>query len=305
MNNLEIKHLRLVKTISETGNLTRAANLLNISQPALSRQLKDVEEKLGTSLFERTKKKMIPTKMGATLNQTAAVVLNELNRVEHEVAKSLHGDVGELKIGVHCVLCYKWLPEMLKQYMEIYPRVDISIGNSKKMISDLKNQTYDLLISSFPFHHKDLKQIPLFEDDILVVMNPEHRLSSKRFVTETDFSGEVMVSFAEESKDGFLQYCLLPAGIELKSFFTVDQPEGIIELIRSGIGIAFLPRWSVSKYLDQNNLVGIPFSKQGIRLQWNVSVLKEPKIPVFRQQFINMFSEFTPVPTRKKARMSK
>lgn len=299
MNDLEIKHLRLVKSIFETENLTRAANLLNVSQPALSRQLKDIEEKLGTPLFERTKKRMIPTKMGLTLKQTASVVLDELRRAEFEVAKSLHGDSGKLKIGVHCILCYKWLPEMLKNYMEIYPRVDISIGNSKKMISDLKKQTYDLLISSFPVHHTDLRHIPLFEDDVLVVMNPEHRLSSKMFVTESDFNGEVMVSFADEPKDGFLQYCLLPAGVKLKSFFTIDQPEGIIEMVRSGVGIALFPRWSVGKYLDRNDLVGIPFSKQGFRLQWNVSLLKAARLPVFQQHFIDMFSDFTPVPAKR------
>lgn len=299
MYNIEIKHLKLVKTISETGNLTRAATLLNISQPALSRQLKDIEEELGTILFERTKKRMIPTRVGETLNKTAGRILEELNRVEHEVVKTLHGDVGELKIGVHCVLCYKWLPEMLKKYMALYPRVDISLGNSKKMISDLKDKRYDLLISSFTFNHKDITHIPLFEDDVVVVMHPKHLLASRLFLTESDFNGENLISFAEESKDAFLQYCLLPAEIKLKSFFQVDQPEGIIELVKAGIGIALLPKWSVDKYLKKNELTGRPFSKQGFKLQWNVSFLKDANLSAFRQQFIKMFSEFTPVPAIK------
>ena len=71
-------------------------------------------------------------------------------------------------------------------------------------------------------------------------------------------------------------------------------------MIRSGIGVALLPRWSVSKYIDQDDLVGIPFSKQGFRLQWNVSILKDARLPVFQQHFIDMFSEFTPVPAKKK-----
>ena len=71
-------------------------------------------------------------------------------------------------------------------------------------------------------------------------------------------------------------------------------------MIRSGIGVALLPRWSVSKYIDQDDLVGIPFSKQGFRLQWNVSILKDARLPVFQQHFIDMFSEFTPVSAKKK-----
>ncbi|MCG8634220.1 MAG: LysR family transcriptional regulator [Desulfobacterales bacterium] len=296
MYNIEIKHLKLLKTITETGNLTRAAIRLNISQPALSRQLKTIEDRLGTALFERTKKRMIPTKMGAALNRTASIVLNEIRQAEYEVSKALHGETGDLKIGVHCVLCYKWLPKILKQYMETYPKVDIKLGNSKNLISDLKNGKFDLIISSLAFTHRKVNHLPLFEDEVLVVMGPTHRLASKSHITESDFNGESLISFAEESEDSFLRYCLLPARVKLKSFFPVDQPEGIIELVRSGVGIALLPKWSVLRYLENKSLVGRPFSKTGLRLQWNVSHIKNESLPAFRQQFINMLPEFTPEP---------
>lgn len=295
MHDIEIKHLRLIKTISETGNLTRAANLLNISQPALSRQLKDIEERLQTSLFERTKKRMIPTKTGEALSRSARIVLDELKRIEQDVAKSLHGETGELNIGVHCVLSYKWLPKMLKHYTALYPRVNISVGNSKRIISELKNRTCDFIISSFPFNHKEIIQTPLFEDDIFVVTAPGHRLSARPFVTESDFNGEVLISFAEESQDSFLQICLLPLGVSLKSFYTVDQPEGIIEMVRSGMGIALLPKWSIQSFLDDRTLIGVPFSKTGLRLTWNVTYLDNGPLPMYRQQFINLFPDFTPV----------
>jgi LysR family transcriptional regulator for metE and metH len=101
MSNLEMRHLRMIKTIAETGNLTKAAYKLCISQPALSQQLKDIEEKLGTNIFFRTKKKMILTEIGKKLLQTANTVIEEINRAEMEVSKAVYGDAGELKIGVH------------------------------------------------------------------------------------------------------------------------------------------------------------------------------------------------------------
>ena len=115
MSFLEIRHLKLIKTINETGNMTRAAEKLFLTQPALSHQLLDLEGKLEIPLFHRTKKKMILTQAGKMLLKSAEKVLLEIKQAEREISKMVHGETGVLRIGTTCVLSYKWLPNIMHQ----------------------------------------------------------------------------------------------------------------------------------------------------------------------------------------------
>ncbi len=88
MNFIEIRHLKLVKTIEKTGNITKAASMLNLTQPALSHQLSDIEQKLKTPLFHRANKKMLITPAGEKLLAASDIILEEIQRVELEIGKS-------------------------------------------------------------------------------------------------------------------------------------------------------------------------------------------------------------------------
>lgn len=99
MGILEVRHLRLIKTLTETENLTRAAEKLHVSQPALSQQLRELEDRLGVALFHRTRRKMVLTRMGGWVLQAAENILKELDRVERDIAKALHGETGVCASG--------------------------------------------------------------------------------------------------------------------------------------------------------------------------------------------------------------
>ena len=130
MNHLEIKHLRMVCAIAESGNMTRAAETLCISQSALSQQLKDIENKLGTDLFFRTRKKMILTEVGKQLQGTATQVIDSVDQAEHAISLQTKGEKGELKVGTQCIFCYKWLPQVMRLFHAKFPNVEIEVGNS-------------------------------------------------------------------------------------------------------------------------------------------------------------------------------
>ena len=99
MHNLEIKHLRMLRAITESGNMTRAAEKLCLTQSALSQQLKDIEGKLGTDLFYRTRKKMIVTEVGRQLLETATQVIDAVDLAEQDISRKISGERGELKVG--------------------------------------------------------------------------------------------------------------------------------------------------------------------------------------------------------------
>src|SRR5215510_4912718 len=107
---LEIRHLRLVAAIAEEGGVTRAGNRLHLTQSALSHQLRDVEDRLGSALFERVGKRMILTDAGERLLRTARVVLDEIHQAEHDIRRASSGRQGVLRIATQCYTNYHWLP---------------------------------------------------------------------------------------------------------------------------------------------------------------------------------------------------
>lgn len=292
---IEMRHLKMIKTIAETENLTKAAQKLCVTQPALSQQLKDIEEKLETDIFFRTRKKMILTEIGKKLLQTANSVLEEIRLTELEVSKAVHGETGELKIGVHCLLSYKWLPAVVQKYQELFPKVEIEISNCHTIIKELKSDRFDLVVTAVPVDHKYIDYYSLFEDDIVLISAPGHPISSKKFVTEKDFEEETLISLIDKSKDALYQYYLLPAGIKLKKFLTIDQPAAIVELVKSNIGIALFPKWSVEAQLKAGEINACTISRDGVKLEWKAVYFKEKKFPAHQQAFIKLLKSL-PLP---------
>jgi LysR family transcriptional regulator, regulator for metE and metH len=291
MGILEIRHLRLVKTLAETENLTRAAEKLHVSQSALSQQLRELEGRIGTALFHRTRKKMLLTQMGGWVLQAAENVLKELDRVERDIAKAVHGETGVLRIGVHCVLSYQWLPAIMRKFQDMFPNVELVLNNSHTFIRDLRSQTFDLVITGFPIEHPEIEHLRLFEDEVVVVSAPRHPMSVKKTVRDVDFEDVTVISLVEKSKDALYQYYLMPAGVRISQFMTIEQPEAIIDLVRSAFGVALFPRWSVQKFLSSGELCASSLGQGGVRLEWRAAFLKSRQFPLYQQEFLRLLAD--------------
>ncbi|MCP3901663.1 MAG: LysR family transcriptional regulator, partial [Desulfobacteraceae bacterium] len=164
MSQLEIKHLKMISSIAKTGNMTKAAEKLFISQSALSQQLKDIEGRLNVDLFSRTRKKMSLTSTGKKLLQTAEHVIEKLEDAELEIEKIVSGDKGELKVGTQCLFCYKWLPKIMTTFQDKYPNVEFEIGSSVDLYNELESGKYDLVITGAGVGVDDFVHAPLFND---------------------------------------------------------------------------------------------------------------------------------------------
>src|SRR5215472_13626923 len=119
--NLEIRHLKLVEAVAETGSVTRAGHRLHLTQSALSHQLRDAEEQLGVALFERKNGRMSLTSAGGRLLETARTVLAELERAESEIQRSSGPARGLLRISTQCHTVYHWFPPRLLIFQKKFP----------------------------------------------------------------------------------------------------------------------------------------------------------------------------------------
>ena len=155
MINLEL--YRIFYVVAETKNITKASEILNISQPAVTKHIKNLEDQLGNPLFIRTKKGVILNEYGEKIFLKVKQALNLITESEKEISEYKSLDKGTIKIGISTTLARRYLIKRIKNFHEKYPNVVINIYTdpTKDLIKQLKNGTIDLIISKFP-QNKDL-----------------------------------------------------------------------------------------------------------------------------------------------------
>src|SRR5215472_5259205 len=195
--NLDIRHLKLIVAVTEEKSVTRAGGVLHLTQSALSHQLRDVEQKLGTPLFLRMNKKMILTPAGERLLETARQVLAEMKRAEQHISEMAANRQGTLRISTECYTCYHWLPEVMKEFRRKFPGIEVKIEAhaTHRPIDALLEGTLDLAIVSTVGRDKQLDYRPLFRDEMVVIMAPDHPLISQPYLRARDFAYQNVILY--------------------------------------------------------------------------------------------------------------
>ena len=288
---LEVRHLRLVETVAREGGLTRAANRLHVTQSALSHQLRDIEDKLGAPLFLRLNKKMLLTQAGERILSSARTVLDELKRVEEDISQiALHRE-GILRISTECYTCYHWLPPVLKPFGLEFPRVEVRIiaEATRRPIESLLDGKLDLAITSTFTRNQKLMFKPLFKDEMVVIVSPDHPLASRAYVSAKDFASEHLLVYALPKEDlTIYQKILIPAGVTPRHQSRVELTEAIIEMVKAGLGIGVMARWAVSPQIAAGTVCALPLGARGFHRQWSAAMIRHQSVPPYLLKFVEL-----------------
>ncbi|MCI0601778.1 LysR substrate-binding domain-containing protein [bacterium] len=298
--NLEIRHLKLIEAIADEGSMTKASHRLHVTQPALSHQLRGIEDRLSTSLFLRINRKMILTEAGEQLLNSARRVLEELELTENNIRKLANGEQGILRISTQCNTCYQWLPSLLKAMQEKFPGVEVEIvlEATYRPLEFLLAGKLDLAIMNTKVQTKNLSCFPLFEDELLVIMKPDNVLATHRYILPRDFADQSLIVYAIPAEESLVfRRFLRPAGIRPKRTYKVALTEAIVEMVRAGMGIAVMARWAVASYLKSRQLIGVRLTKNGVHRQWHAVTLNSKSAPTYYREFARLLSE-TAIPFR-------
>ena len=250
---LELRHLRSLKAIDETGSLIQAADRLNLTQSALSHQIKTVERYFEIELYQRKHKPLRLSSAGQRLLSLAQRILPEVEAAEHEL-KHLAGEVsGRLHITIECHSCFEWLVPTLDHYRKRWPEVevDIRLANNFEPINALSKNQVDLVITTDKVKHKDINFEELFDYQALTIMSNDHALTHKKYLTAKDFSEQTLITYPVEQQrlDIFTQF-LNPNQIAPKQIRQSELTVMILQLVASRRGIAVLPDWVVNEYIN-------------------------------------------------------
>ena len=302
---LEVRHLKLVETVAKEGGMTKAANRLHLTQSALSHQLRDIEAKLGTPLFLRLNKRMLLTQAGERLLSAAPLVLDELKRVEEDIRQiALHRE-GILRISTECYTCYHWLPSVLKPFAQTFPRVEVRIvaEATRRPIEALLDGRLDLAITSATTRNRKLIFKPLFKDELVVIMSPDHALASRPFITAKDFAAEHLLVYSVPKEElTVYQKLLRPADVAPKHVSRVELSEAIIEMVKAGLGLSVMARWAVAPQVEAGTLRALPLTARGLHRQWSAALIRHQAVPPYLLSFIELLAGNSMASPRRDAR---
>ena len=288
---LEFRHLRTIRAINEQGGLARAAEVLNITQSALSHQVKALEEQVGMELFLRRTKPLKLSKAGHKLLALADKVLPQVDALEQDFADLLSGKSGRMHIAIECHACFEWLFPVLESFRKTWASVDVDIrpGLAFDALPALQREEVDLVISADPEDLQDVEYIPLFDYAPTFVAASNHPLAQKPFIEPEDLRDQTLITYPVDKTrlDAFTQF-LTPARVEPKAVRQVELTAVIMLLVASGRGISVLPDWVIAEEKYGHDFVARPLSKNGVTRRLYAAVRSSEKDAGYIQDFVGI-----------------
>src|SRR5882672_2689131 len=265
---LELRHLKTLLALRDTGNLSRAAQLLSLTQSALSHQLKALEDHYGAALFERKSNPVSFSAAGQRLLRLADAALPLLDEAERDVRRLVSGASGALRIAVECHTCFDWLMPAMDAFRARWPEVELDIvsGFHADPVGLLHQDRAEVAIVSELNEADETGVIfhPLFSFEIVGLLPQGHALLDKAALEATDFANQTLITYPvpDEMLD-LVRRVLTPAGIS-PARRTSELTVAILQLVASGRGIAALPLWAVKAYLDRGYVASQRIGDKGL-----------------------------------------
>lgn len=254
---LDVRDLRLVLALARSGTTAKASQLLHLTQPAVSRALLALEEKLGVQLFERTPRGLRLTAAGERLQAGSTSLLIELGELETSVRSPLPAP-SRLRVVCECYTAYHWLPSTLSTLRAAMPelRIDLAIEHTATPVAGLEAGEVDVALLTTSEVARPLVERALFSDEIVFVLGEGHPLARRRTLTRDDLRAHTLITSPTPPTESrwFVQRVFGRARPTLR-VERVPLTEAMIDLARAGLGIAVLSEWIAAPHLARGGLV--------------------------------------------------
>jgi len=288
---LEVRHLKTLVALRETGSLVEAAERLYLTQSALSHQLKELEGRLECELFIRKSRPLRFSEAGKRLLLLADDVLARISDAERDINKLLHGEAGRLFMAIECHSCFNWLMPTVEIFRNQWPAIelDFSGGFTFEPLPALAQGEIDLVITSDPLPLRGVSYLPLFSYEMQVGMANDHFLIAKHFLEPQDLADQTLITYPVERGrlDIFKQF-LNPANVEPAAVRQSELTLMIVQLVATGRGLCALPNWVLAEYVDKELITVRGAGEQGIWPTLYAAVREEQVGVAYVQDFVQL-----------------
>jgi len=292
--------LEAVLAVARTRSFARAAEEMGRTQPAVSIAIRKLEEELGASLFDRVRRDIRLTAAGQVLYDYAVKILNLRGEVRESIDQLRNLQRGKVRIGANESTSLYLLPPAILSFREKFPFIKVEAFRSASMQLpyEIKERNLDLGIVSFDPDDADLESFPLLEDELILIVPPDHSLTKKRRVVLADLATEVFIAHNVHSPSR--QHVIdvfRKEGVPLNIGIELSNIETIKDFVRRKMGIAFIPHFCVEQELATGDFRIVRVQNFHHTRTVRVILLKDTSHPHATLQFLEVLKQLHSAPS--------
>ena len=243
---MEFRHLKYLLAVGKELHFAKAAEKLFITQPALSKQIMQLEDELGTKLLNRTKRSVSLTPAGKYLMDEADYIINHLDRVVDATKRKGEGEEGEIRIGFVGSAMQRIIPELLEQMSKIHPNIHASLDelDNKDQLDAVARDKLDIGFVRLESVHKGFEQRVVLEDSFSLVVSNKHAVQPQNFKSLDQFKDEQFILFSNDYSQEYydnIMSIFTDHGFEPKVSHRSVQANSIFRLVERQLGVAIVP----------------------------------------------------------------
>ncbi len=247
---MNLRDLKYIVEVAREQNFARGAEKSFVSQPALSMQIKKLEDELGVQIFERSKKFLV-TKVGKEIIRKAELILREAEEIKNIAKNSNNPNGGELRIGAFPTLASYFFPQAVKKISKEFPKLKLFLleEKSEELMKDLQNGEIDCAFLAMPIANGNLAYEKIFSEKFLLATPKNHKLSKHKRVSHRNLKGENLMLLEDGHcmRNQTIQACAMLGAFEQQDFKATSL-ETLRQMVASGSGITLIPEIAIRKY---------------------------------------------------------
>lgn len=261
---MNLNQLAIFHAVAQSGNLTRASEVLCISQPAVSKQLRALEKSLGTALFHRLSKGVQLTESGHLLHEYSTRIFALETEAERALCELRELQRGRLIIGASTTIGIYLLPQVMGAFQALHPGIELQleIGNTLQIQQELLAHKIDLALTEGILEGAQWQSEAFMKDEIIAVAAPSHALAKRSTLAVPLLQNErILLREIGSGTRRVVEAAFREKSISLESVMSLGNTEAIKRAVMSGMGIAFISRLAVANELKMGELVELQFDK--------------------------------------------
>lgn len=271
---LSLDHLLMLRSLASADTVTAVADRLRVTPSAVSHRIREAERRLGVTLTERVGGRLRLSPAGIRLERAAGDIIAILDEAEAEASAMASGVSAFVRLGVTSYGPFRWIPKFIEHYATLRGDVEITLATVKRdeIYSTLMQGRIDVSIIDDGMVPSGVDKVPLFRDDLIAIMAPDHPLAGKRHIRAQDLKAYDLITYSIERAVGWeYDRFFAPAGVLPRRMITVELIEAIVELVRSGSGVSILQRDLVAPSLERGDLAWAALN-DGLDISWNAII---------------------------------
>ena len=292
---MEWQQIEYFQTVAKLQHMSRSAEVLSISQPALSRAISRLENELGTQLFDRQKRSIILNRYGKLFLNRVNKIIHEFEEGKQEIQDLLDPEYGTISLGFLHTLGTHIIPDLIGSFREKYPKIKFQLNqnNSQLLVEQLEAGEIDLCFNTHRETKLEVKWVELWREELFIVVPNGHHLANSENIELNQIANEPIICF----KKGYVlrmitdQLCR-ESGFSPQILFEGEEASTILGLVGAGLGVAIIPN---PKGFDKSKISRIsiksPKGQRIIKMAWIENKYLSPTVKIFRQFAIDYFGQ--------------